>query len=62
MRLAPQDMAPRVQLARLLERAGRAEDALEVWRALDAAGPGDPGVVAEVHRLEELLDRGRSGP
>jgi len=62
VRLAPQDIAPRVQLARLLERAGRAEDALEVWRVLDAVRPGDPGVAAEVHRLEELLDRGRSEP
>ncbi len=57
--LAPANLAVRLELARSLLSAGRADPAIEQLEALRQQAPGFPEAAAE--SLEEAIDRGRSG-
>jgi len=56
--LSPGYVTPRRNLARMFDTAGRREEAIEAYRELLRAAPGDQGAKA---RLDELL-RARSAP
>ena len=61
-RLMPGHPDPRVNLAITLERAGRLDDALEVFESAYAVAPHDIGVIQGLARSRVRLDRTEEHP